>query len=241
MGKQTLFGILVIALTTVITVQCGSVAPGEQQAAAEIQPKESAPATESAKSVASPSAVVGPKTAAAAEAKPEDTKPDIAPPADTKLAPESEQEANARKGRSEPPPSPTADTKVTEKPAEGKVNEKDKAMPTSKPAAEQKQKPTGKQQLAAKSGSTGSGAKNKLPANLGTVTSTGSGGPAHYMSKHDAYSAIAEKHGALAQDAMRKSDKRRLQHFGGIQKASGLGDMFSPFKGVTDSGLARSK
>jgi len=94
----------------------------------------------------------------------------------------------------------------------------------------------------AKSVLTGKSApKSKLPANLGTVTSTGSGGPAHYMSKHDAYSAIAEKHGALAQDAMRKSDKRQLQGFGGIQKASGLGDMLSPFKGVTDSGLARSK
>lgn len=86
--------------------------------------------------------------------------------------------------------------------------------------------------------------KSKLPANLGTVTSTGSGGQALYMSKHDAYSAIAEKHGALAAHSsmMKKADKRQMHSFGGIQKASGgLGDMLSPFKGVTDGGLARSK
>lgn len=105
-------------------------------------------------------------------------------------------------------------------------------------------KSSGQQQVKSSSGNS----KSKLPANLGTVTSTGSGG--HYMSKHDAYSAIAEKHGALAHDAMRKSDKRQLGHghnsgggFGGIKKASGglVGDVFGPFKGVTDSGLARSE
>lgn len=170
---------------------------------------------------------------------------------------ESETEANARKGRSEPPPDkkeasterPAAadaskDTKVNNSNENTKSSSSSSSSTSSKP--NEKSQPTkqatqtNKQQLSAKSSP--AGPKNKLPANLGTVTSTGSGGAAHYMSKHDAYSAIAEKHGALAHDAMRKSDKRRIQSsFGGIQKASGIGDMLSPFKGVTDSGLARSK
>lgn len=126
--------------------------------------------------------------------------------------------------------------------SKGAESEK-KASSSGKPQQQARQQSA---QLAGKNGSSSS-SKSKLPANLGTVTSTGSGGPAHYMSKHDAYSAIAEKHGALAQDAMRhsqrvNSDRRsHLQRFGGIQKASGIGDVLSPFKGVTDSGLARSE
>lgn len=130
---------------------------------------------------------------------------------------------------------PTTATESATKPTES--NATSSAKPSSKP---------GKQQtLSGKS--SGPSGKSKLPANLGTVTSTGSGGPTHYLSKHDAYSAIAEKHGSLAQvtSAHKKSDSKRasssIQRFGGIQKASGFGDMLSPFKGVTDSGLARSK
>lgn len=141
-------------------------------------------------------------------------------------------ESNKRKARAETAsttaaaPSEAAKqetTKSAEKKSESKLEPK--ASPAAKPV----------KQLAK------SASKSKLPANLGTVTSTGSGGHS-YMSKHDAYSAIAEKHGALAQDAIKKSDKRQLQTgFGSIQKASGIGDMLSPFKGVTDSGLARSE
>lgn len=72
----------------------------------------------------------------------------------------------------------------------------------------------------------------------------GSGGGGIYKAKSDAYSAIAEKHGALAHEAVRKSDRRRISHggaFGSIQKASGFGDVLGPLKGVTDGGLARSK
>lgn len=119
-------------------------------------------------------------------------------------------------------------------------------------AASSKSSAQASNKLSGKSGSSSASAAaatsatgKKLPANLGTVTSTGSGGPAHYMSKHDAYSAIAEKHGALAQDAIRKVDKRpshgNLQRFGSIQKASGFTDSLNPFKTVTDGGLARSK
>lgn len=137
--------------------------------------------------------------------------------ASTAAAPPSETKQEAAK--------PAAETKKTESKLDPKASPATPAAAAAKPI----------KQLAK------SASKSKLPANLGTVTSTGSGGHS-YMSKHDAYSAIAEKHGALAQDAMKKSDKRQLQTgFGSIQKASGIGDVLSPFKGVTDSGLARSK
>lgn len=115
---------------------------------------------------------------------------------------------------------------------------------TKKAASSSSSTSSPRQPSSASKASSSSATKSKNNANLGTVTSTGSGGSAHYMSKHDAYSAIAEKHGALAHDAMRKSDKRRIQSsspFGGIQKASGFGDFSSPIKGVGDTGLARSE
>lgn len=96
---------------------------------------------------------------------------------------------------------------------------------------------------AIKSPSSMSNGKPRLQANLGSTILQGS---VNQMSKHDAYSAIAEKHGALAQDAMRRSDKRRIGNGGafgpaGIQKASGLGDIFNPVRQMSDGGLARSK
>lgn len=101
----------------------------------------------------------------------------------------------------------------------------------------------------ASSGKQATGSSSKPPrlqANLGSTSSQAN--PSHYMSKNDAYSAIAEKHGAMASahDAIRRSDKRRIgspNSFSpvGIQKASGLGDMFNPIKQMTDGGLARSK
>lgn len=147
-----------------------------------------------------------------------------------------DQEASKRKGRAESAPSTdkTSEPKqaTSEKAASSSEKSTTKVPSTdSKSTASKAAKPT--------QSSTKSSSKSKLPPNLGTVTSTGSGG---YLSKHDAYSAIAEKHGALAADAMKKSDKHRVHGgFGGIQKASGFGDILSPFKGVTDSGLARSK
>lgn len=146
---------------------------------------------------------------------------------------ESETPAKASSESSSELSKPTAAAESAPKPTESNAT---------KPATS---KPTKQQTLSGKSAS--QSGKSKLPANLGTVTSTGSGGPTHYLSKHDAYSAIAEKHGSLAQvtSGHKKSDPRRasssIQRFGGIQKASGIGDMLSPFKGVTDSGLARSK
>lgn len=174
---------------------------------------------------------------------------------DSKPAPG--EEIGKRKGRADAPaPAPAAavpvetvpeagKTSQTEAKSETKTSEKAKEVAPTKSSTSAAAQAAVQAALANKAKLAQVGkTKSKLPANLGTVTSTGSGGPSHYMSKHDAYSAIAEKHGALAQDAMRKSDKRRVHHstsFGGIQKASGIGDMLSPFKGVTDSGLARSK
>lgn len=69
----------------------------------------------------------------------------------------------------------------------------------------------------------------------------GSGGGV-YKAKNDPYSSIAEKH--TNSHHTTRSEKRRASHssnFVGIQKASGIGDMFNPLKGVTDGGLARSK
>lgn len=150
------------------------------------------------------------------------------------VAKTSDSESNKRKARADTAAAPS-ETKPAEaaKPAAETKKTESKLEPKATPPAAAAAKPI--KQLAK------SASKSKLPVNLGTVTSTGSGGHS-YMSKHDAYSAIAEKHGALAQDAMKKSDKRQLQSgFGSIQKASGVGDMLSPFKGVTDSGLARSE
>lgn len=56
---------------------------------------------------------------------------------------------------------------------------------------------------------------------------------------------IERQHGSVGVQKMKASENRRTSssnNVGGIQKASGIGDMFSsPIKGVTDSGLARSK
>lgn len=238
---------IVIALcsaTVIPTVQCTSISGGGDNAE-ELKPVAAGqPQTNS--SPLEPATKVEAKLAEQEPAKP------IEPA--TKSADE-----QARKGRSEAPSSEQAKQSPTEKPVAAASPSQESS---SKPAAgskssEQKQstgKPaapssssgnSSKQQLSGKSGPTPATINKRLPANLGTVTSTGSGGPAHYMSKHDAYSAIAEKHGALAQDAMRKSDNRQhnnlQQRFSGIQKASGIGDALNPFKGVTDSGLARSK
>ena len=187
-------------------------------------------------------------------------------PASSDAQPKQQQsEADQRKGRASEEPASSAETPALagskdEKPKESAEKQTsgsssssklaESAKPEEKKSGKQQSQPQLKQQqqLSAKSGaSSGSGNKSRLPLNLGTVTSTGSGGPAHYMSKHDAYSAIAEKHGALAQDSVRNThrvntDRRsHLQRFGGIQRASGIGDMLSPFKGVTESDLARSE
>lgn len=260
-NKLTIASLLVIALSTVIaevhgvSVGADSLATAHKEAPLSgAQPADKTPAAS-----APIEAKLEPKKEATIEsAKQSAAKLDVQ---------EANDEAAKRKGRSEPPPM-GAETKPAEPKADSKPDQASKAnehsagsssplSSSTSPAPKQQApsdnkvasspapaaKPSKGQPLNGKSGGSSSG-KSKLPANLGTVTSTGSGGATHYMSKHDAYSAIAEKHGALAQDAMKKADKRNshLQRFGGIQKASGgLGDMFSPFKGVTDSGLARSK
>lgn len=256
--KRILFSFLVIALSAVIAVNCISDTPPEvpikatdsAAAAAPVDPQpiaEQSPKRPEQTIAKQGEPVVGSEPDKQIDAKlaaPEASK------ADTELA--------KRKARSEsgPATAPAAESKPADKASPAAANPPKatvaEAKPAAKSAAPSKPASAAAPAAAAASSSSTSGAtaasgskltaKSKLPANLGTVTSTGSGGPAHYMSKHDAYSAIAEKHGALAQDAMRKSDKRQLQGgFGGIQKAGGLGDMFGPFKSVSDSGLARSK
>ena len=225
---------LICALTIVIQpIQCNSIT--SQQAPPSAAPTEAKSAGADTKQAApaQPSKPVAAAAAAAAAAEPE------------------------RKGRASDEQSaskvPAAPTEVKEA-STSEAKPKEEKLAPSKPVNEPKAAPAAKgqparQQPTSPKSSSSSSTKSKLPANLGTVTSTGSGGPAHYMSKHDAYSAIAEKHGALAQDAMRHTQKvgadRRahLQRFGGIQKASGggVGDMLNPFRGVTDSGLARSE
>lgn len=239
-GKQVIVGLLVIALThSVISAHGSSITTGEQPAAAAAavsadqksaqagaEPKLEAPVATSGEQVA--------------EAK----KDAEAGASETRAESES-----ARKGRAEAESAAAAATKEPA-PKEAKDGEKQAVEKSTDSKSTKLEAKTSTPTKASKPSSSGSsaklaGSKSKLSANLGTVTSTGSGGPAQYMSKHDAYSAIAEKHGpSNVVDAMHKSDKRgqSLQRFGGVQKASGgLGDVLSPFKGITDTGLARCK
>lgn len=251
-NKQIIFTFLVIALSTVITVSCLSDIPPETVPSAADSSKKSALVADTQPAIQPPKSE---QISAKSEHNSAEPLQDADKSADsaTKLtgqeAAKAESELAKRKARSE-----SSSSSPSAPAAQSEVKPTEKASAAKAPAVEAKSVPkaAASKQAAApatatpasatsSASSTKLTAKSKLPANLGTVTSTGSGGPAHYMSKHDAYSAIAEKHGALAQDAMRKSDKRQLQGFGGIQKASGLGDMLAPFKSVSDSGLARSK
>lgn len=237
--------------TAQLQQQPDSSAPHLKESADQRQPESSAPVLEAKKSDPQP---VAPPAKQAEESGPASKQAPAAEPA-------TESAMNGkRKAKSADPEIPaaaasgsaSADQKpaADEKAAAGEKGEQAaKAKAAEPPAASKSSAGPSKatqQKQSSLSGKSGS-SKSKLPANLGTVTSTGSGGATHYMSKHDAYSAIAEKHGALAHDAMRKSDKRHMHSSGGgnpfsgsIQKASGLGEMLNPFKGVTDSGLART-
>lgn len=177
-------------------------------------------------------------------------KPDAASPASETAA----DLVSKRKGRAEPSEASKSAVKDTQeskgepvKPAAAQSEQTKKPAETSKSStAGTTTKPKASAWAALQSKSSSSSraqGKNKMQAPLGSVSSTGASGLTHYMSKHDAYSAIAEKHGHLAQEAMRKSDKRQMQAFGnsGIQKASGISDVLNPFKASGDSGLARSK
>lgn len=146
-----------------------------------------------------------------------------------------------RKGRADEQGSPSA---LTATPKAEKTDKADKA-PASQPAAGTKQDASTSSTSATKSTkpvkSTSSNQQAKIGAKkAGPVTSTGNSG-SHYLSKHDSYSAIAERH--LFTDAMRKSDRRRAHSsMSGIEKAASFGNMFSnPLNGITDNGLARSK
>ena len=264
LSGRTLICSIVIALTTTTVIQtvlCTSIGDASQQQQLQkpspIAAASAGPAIESPKVGDSIDVASKPELIQAKSAAPTQGASKSSSAADSSAAADQEA-AGSRRGRSEAPPAAPATDKAASPPAAAattiapttptttSASSSGDKQSSSKPAvsgakpAPVSGKHQQQQQLSGKTGA--SGPNKKSPANLGTVTSTGSGGPAHYMSKHDAYSAIAEKHGALAQDAMRKADKRQhLQRFSGIQKAGGFGDMLSPFKGVTDSGLARSK
>lgn len=254
-----IFGFVVYALVAVIPVaQCSSQAksietssasrggPEPDQKAAPVpalepvKPIEPAKDTPSAASTdpASVSAKLETSAAAAAPA-----------PESNSGAKLTEDEQSKRKGRSDATSGESGKTSAADQTKSSSDKSAEPAKADKAKSEQAEPKSTAKPKTTSSSSSKAS-TKSKLPANLGTVTSTGNGngGSAHYMSKHDAYSAIAEKHGAIAHDAMRKSDRHRtssssssIHRFGGIQKASGIGDALNPFKSVTDSGLARSK
>ena len=255
LGKQILLSLLVITLTTVIAKAAdpSSISQNQATAAAAVaQATHKSPAQvdvapkEAPKEIEQPKAAVAvaPIASASLESRKETSvevpkgaaeQVSIKAEDGDKLKEAAESESSKRKARAEPTASTSGGSASTSAPAEA-TKTAEAAKPSEKISKPESKSSTPK----TKNQPAKSAPKSKLQANLGTVTSTGSGG--HYLSKHDAYSAIAEKHGALAQDAMKKSDKKQLQGFGGIQKASGgLGDVLSPFKGVTDSGLARSK
>lgn len=261
-NNRILFSFLVIALSAVIAVNCISDTPPEAPIKATNSEAAAAPADPqpiAAQSPKQPAEHIIAKQGESVSGSELDKQIDSKSAAQEALKVDSEVAKRKARSESSPAASPAAESKPADKASPAAASPPKAAVAETKPAvksaAASKPAPAASPAApaaGAASSSSSSGAaaasgsklaaKSKLPANLGTVTSTGSGGPAHYMSKHDAYSAIAEKHGALAQDAMRKSDKRQLQGgFGGIQKAGGLGDMFGPFKSVSDSGLARSK
>lgn len=132
-------------------------------------------------------------------------------------------------------PAPKADK---DKPAkDDKDKDRDKQQGPSQPSA----KPA--QPKASASAASSPATPSSSSSSSSNKAKSKSAGASHYLaSKHDAYSAIAEKHGSLGTELTRRTDKRRYQSFGGIQKASGgLGEYLSPLKGVSDTGLARSK
>lgn len=265
-NRQIVISILVIALSAVIAVEANSISPDQPLNSVQDSQKTSAASNLESKSV--PSADVSAETLKDQKVPVEAEKNQVnkAPASsESKLSPKVDidqaKEATSATviAESDKPvvsskdsdPAKSTDSELTKRKARAETAAAASAPsePAKQEASKQAEKKT-ESKLEPKASAAAkpvkqlakNASKSKLPANLGTVTSTGSSGGHSYMSKHDAYSAIAEKHGALAQDAMKKSDKRQLQTgFSSIQKASGIGDMLSPFKGVTDSGLARSK
>lgn len=267
-NRQIVISILVIALSAVIAVEANSISPDQPLNSVQDSQKTSAASNLESKSV--PSADVSAETLKDQKVPVEAEKNQVnkAPASsELKLSPkvdidqakeaasatviaESDKQVVSSKDSD---PAKSTDSELTKRKARAETAAAASASAPSEPAKQEASKQAEKKtesKLEPKASAAAkpvkqlakNASKSKLPANLGTVTSTGSSGGHSYMSKHDAYSAIAEKHGALAQDAMKKSDKRQLQTgFSSIQKASGIGDMLSPFKGVTDSGLARSK
>lgn len=144
-----------------------------------------------------------------------------------------------RQARSEPSATSSSDSSSsTEANKSTSGSEKDKSTNEKKSS---ESKPTtstaAKQSKPSSSSSSKTVSKPKHQANIG------SGGGGMYKHKPDEIAKIVElQHNSVAHK-MKASDNRRTSNtgFGGVQKASAIGDMFSPIKGVTDSGLARSK
>lgn len=248
-----LWGLVAIALTSAIQRADSSPEVKSPEQVAAIKPDiPDTPATKAELSQKSLVAAEAPVAAAPSGPAPSNSAEAVAAvDSSAKLKP-ADDEPSKRKARSdtaqaEPAKTTSADQSKASPEKAAEPSKSDQSTKSKQESGDSKS--TAKPKTASTSSQKAS-TKSKLPANLGTVTSTGNGngGSAHYMSKHDAYSAIAEKHGAIAHDAMRKSDRHKstsssssLHRFGGIQKASGIADSLNPFRGVTDSGLARSE